>query len=794
MRLIYILFCVCLFSTNYYTQILTSVSGIVTDGKNNDGIYGVKVIAKNGGRAISEINGDFSITIQSLPTTLFFSKVGYQNDSITITTNDPLSIKLFSSVLEIETIVVTAGRRDQKIEDVTISMEILKPELINNKGFSNLEQAVDQSPGVYAMDGQVSIRGGGGYAYGAGSRVMLLWNGVPMLSPDIGDVKWNAIPMEQSSQIEIIKGATSVLYGSGALNGIIALNEKEPSAKGDFRAKVQSGIYGNPKRESIRWWDKNPTFHLADIYFGKTVNDFGYTFGVNAYLDSGYRQGESEKRIRLNGSFYYKPIKNTNLKTGISYNLQYQDMGMFILWKNDSMCYQAQDNTISRQKAIRINIDPYLKFKDKFDNKHHLKTRYYLVTTGNESDYADASFAQMFFTDYQLQHKFNARNNLTFGATGTLNKIKSWVFGGHQSKNIAGYLQFESKQKKLDLSGGLRLEFCQLDTNTFDSNFRISDKLTLPVYPIIRMGAHYALQKATHLRISVGQGVRFPSVAERFVSTSIGGVVLFKNPNLRPETGWTAEVGAKQIVKIGDKWKGFLDVAGFLNQYSNMTEFTFNAYNPLTGDKLTFLGAGVATPEDSAEWYSLVAQGLTINNVLGFRSDNAEKARITGLELSFNSSGKINEVELTTLIGYTYMNPVSLNKDTNYRKTFSDTSSSMLKYRFNHLAKVDVQVTYKRFSFGVSSRYNSHMKNIDAIFEGAIPTPNGPQEILPGLPGYRLRNNNGALIFDTRLSYNINEAIKINLITNNLFNQEYASRPGDIQAPRNFTVQMQFAL
>lgn len=794
MRIACILFCVCLLSTNYNSQILTSVSGIVTDGKNNEGIYGVKVVAKNGERAISEIRGNFSITIQSLPTTLFFSKVGYRNDSIMITTNDPLSIKLFSSVLEIETIVVTAGRRDQKIEDVTISMEILKPELINNKGFSNLEQAVDQSPGVYAMDGQVSIRGGGGYAYGAGSRVMLLWNGVPMLSPDIGDVKWNAIPMEQSSQIEIIKGATSVLYGSGALNGIIALNEKEPSAKGEFRAKVQSGMYDNPKRESLRWWDKNPTFHLADLYFGKKVNDFGYTFGVNAYLDSGYRQGESEKRIRLNGSFYYKPIKNTNFKTGISYNLQYQDLGMFILWKNDSMCYQAQDNTISRQKAIRINIDPYLKFKDKFDNKHHLKTRYYLVTTGNDSDYADASFAQMFFTDYQLQHKFNVKNNLTFGATGTLNKIKSWVFGDHQSKNIAGYAQFESKQKKLDLSGGLRLEFCQLDTNTFDSNFRISDKLNVPIYPIIRMGAHYALQKATHLRMSFGQGVRFPSVAERFVSTSVGGVVLFKNPNLRPETGWTAEVGAKQIVKIGDKWKGFFDVAGFLNQYSNMTEFTFNAYNPLTGDKLTFLGAGVATPEDSAEWYSLVAQGLTINNVLGFRSDNAEKARITGVELSFNSSGKINEVELTTLIGYTYMNPISLNNDTNYRKTFSDTSSSMLKYRFYHLAKVDVQVTYNRFSFGVSSRYNSHMKNIDAIFEGAIPTPNGPQEILPGLAGYRNRNNNGALIFDTRLSYNINEAVKINLITNNLFNQEYASRPGDIQASRNFTVQLQFAL
>ena len=86
------------------------------------------------------------------------------------------------------------------------------------------------------------------------------------------------------------------------------------------------------------------------------------------------------------------------------------------------------------------------------------------------------------------------------------------------------------------------------------------------------------------------------------------------------------------------------------------------------------------------------------------------------------------------------------------------------------------------------------MVNIDAIFEGIIPTQDGPQEILPGLVNYRSKYNNGALIFDTRISYNITNEIKINLIANNFLNQEYASRPGDIQAPRNFMVQMQFAL
>ena len=326
-----------LFLANHIVaQEVNQVNGFVINGKTKESIYGVKITASTGEKIISETDGSFKMTLSKLPSQLVFTKDGFITDSLVVNNSGEIKMKLFGNLLEIETIVVTAGRRDQKIEDVTISMEILKPALINNKGFTNLEQVVDQSPGVYAMDGQVSIRGGGGYAYGAGSRVMLLWNGVPMLSPDIGDVKWNAIPMEQTSQIETIKGAASVLYGSGALNGIIALNEKEPSAKGDFTAKIQSGIYDNPKRSSLRWWDKNPTFHLADVYYGKSFKNYGVSFGTNAYIDSGYRQGESEKRIRVNGSFYYKPLNKPTLKTGISYNFQYQDMGMFILWKNDS--------------------------------------------------------------------------------------------------------------------------------------------------------------------------------------------------------------------------------------------------------------------------------------------------------------------------------------------------------------------------------------------------------------------------------------------------------------------------
>ena len=771
-------------STVFFSQ----TKGIVLDASNGDPIIGARIVLTSGQKSITSNSGEFILSNVKYPNSLVVSMMGFISETVKLSKDTLLRINLKTQVQEISDVVVTASRRNQNIEDVPISMEIIKPELINNKGFSNLEQAVDQSPGVYAMDGQVSIRGGGGFAYGAGSRVALLWNGVPMMSPDVGDAKWNAIPMEQTSQIEILKGASSVLYGSGALNGIIALTEKEPSPKGNFSAKVQSGVYGNPRRKSMQWWDKNPTFHLADVYFGKSYKYLGYTVGANAYLDSGFRQGENEKRFRLNGSFYFKPKSNSKLKAGLSYNAQYQDMGVFILWKNDTLGYQAQDNTLSRQKAIRINVDPYIKFYDKFQNQHQLKTRYYIVTTGSDAKVGDASIADLFYADYQFQRKFGTSINLSAGITHNLGQVKSWVFGDHISSNSALYGQVESKFKQLDITAGMRIEHYKLDMMKADSRFFINDSLSIPVYPIFRMGLHYKLTPATHIRASFGQGVRFPSIAERFVSTSVGGLTIFKNPNLKPEKGWSSELGFKQLVKLGSSWKGFFDVAAFINEYSNMTEFTFGIYNPLTGESLSSNGI-----LDTEAYNELIAQGIMLSQLVGFRATNAEKARITGLEFSFNSQGKIGEVELTSLLGYTYMNPISLNQDPTYRISFSDSTSNMLKYRFKHLVKLDIQATYKKFGLGISLRYNSFMKNIDLMFEEPILTDAGQQFILPGLKEYRKNNSNGALVFDSRFIYHITKEMKLNLIVNNLFNAEYVSRPADLQAPRNFLLQLQYA-
>ena len=221
----------------------SQLEGKVVDAVTGEPIIGAKIYASDGKKAITNFDGFYQINCKEFPLVLVTKMLQYEPDSMTITSSGKYIIKLSAPVTDLQTVVVSAGRRKQAIEEVPVSMEIIRPELIDNKGITNLEQAVEQTPGVSTFDGQVSIRGGSGFSYGAGSRVLLLWNGMPLLSGYAGDTQWNAIPMEQASQIEVMKGASSVLHGSGALNGIIALTEKEPGTTPETKLKVQTGIY-----------------------------------------------------------------------------------------------------------------------------------------------------------------------------------------------------------------------------------------------------------------------------------------------------------------------------------------------------------------------------------------------------------------------------------------------------------------------------------------------------------------------------------------------------------------------
>lgn len=762
------------------------LKGRVIDAKTKQGVLFATLKTSPTTGAVSDEEGNFVIKNLTFPVELIISADDYLSDTIQVTSPEFLKIELTSSVQgnigQLGPVVIAASRRKQSVEEIPISIEVIDANLVRNKGITDLEAAVDQAPGAYTMDGQVSIRGGSGFSYGAGSRVLVLWNEVPLLSGDAGDAKFNSIPIEQASQIEVIKGATSVLYGSGALNGIVSLIEQEPTSEMKITGKIQNGLYDDPERETLKWWSKSPTYQQADFTFSKKFERFGLNLGAAGFTTDGYRQGEVEDRARLNGTFFWSPKDLDRLKFSLGWNAQMQKTGNFIIWQSDTFAYQPSGgadtsvagSTLTYNKGTRISIDPSIKYYDKKFNRHTLRTRYYFVDNANFTNTAQSSKSDVFYADYQFQKKWkDVGLVLTTGTTASANKVNSYLYGDHNSFNSALYAQIEKKWNKWDITLGTRMEYFMQDGEALKTKyFNGRGYENNAIRPIFRSGIHYAAAKYTHFRASIGQGIRYPTVAERYTSTSVGSLNIFPNPELQAETGWAGEIGLKQGLKLGE-WKGFIDLSGFINSYQNMMEFTLGVYNP---DSIPLSG-NPNSPGYIGKW-------------VGFRAENAEAAQITGFEASINGMGMIGPIKVQTLMGYTYMNPISKNYNPDYRETFSNDSTDILKYRFKHLAKADLQLEFKGFSIGGSMRMNSFMVNIDKAFEDGILN----QQILPGLKQYRRGHDGATVVFDARVGYEYKEKYKLNLIVNNVANTEYMTRPGDMQAPRCFIVQLSFKL
>lgn len=671
------------------------------------------------------------------------------------------TIKLSSTESLLNQVVVTAGKSRQRITETTMSIEHIKPYLIENRNPPSMEQIVDQIPGANITDGQVNIRGGSGWSYGAGSRVMVLVDGLPALSGDAGSVQWSFITMENVKNIEVLKGASSVLFGSAAMNGIINIQTKNPGLEPETEVTQFYGVYDRPKRKTLHWQTNNllSTGGLR-AYHSFRKNSHEWTFNANLLKDDGYRMGDFEKRARVGVQYRWVP---ENRKIILSLNTAFQtgNSASFLLWQSFDSAYTAFNNSITTTQSTRLNIDPSVTWYSK-NLRHQVKSRYFYIDNkidnGNPAN-DQSNQSHLVYNEYQNEWKPEGTGfKLTSGIVYSITRSASPLFQGNQtSANTALYSKAEKKWNNLIVNIGGRFEHYAL--NDYKEK-----------KPVFRSGVNYELAKYSFLRASFGQGYRFPTISEAFISTSVGPLKIFPNPQLQSETGWNAELGFKQGAQYKGI-KGFADVALFWTQYQDMMEFTFGQWSKDVSFQNGF-GAG-------------------------FKSLNTGETRIRGVEISTSGEATFNQVQCLFLLGYTYMDSKNLSpldmiiRDSvgnalTFRSTSSDTNTDdVLKYRPKHLFKADMQFSWKRWEAGYSCRYASYMENIDAAFV-SFPLNMFIRDIQKG----RELNPNGAFVSDVRMGYKINKSFKINFLVLNLFNKEFMVRPADMQAPRSFSMQL----
>ena len=618
------------------------------------------------------------------------------------------------------------------------------------------------------------------------------------MSGDAGRPEWSYIPVENIEQIEIIKGASSVLYGSSALNGVINIRTAYPRSKPKTSINYSAGNYSLPNSPAENWYNKSiPGFTNLNLFHSRVIkNNLDFVIGANFNMDQGYigppppaiymppvikkgfmiedsiptftNQDFLKKRGRVNFNLRYRAKKIEGLNFGVNANFMLNKTNMVFAWLDDSLgLYKGYPGAVFLEDQTLFNIDPFVKYTSKNGLSHSLQTRIFNsnnVITNNQSNKGT-----MYFGEYQVQRKFKSIDlNFTGGVVGNVSYSKSrlYVSSGTPSNkivNASGYMQLDKKiWKIINLSGGVRYEYFKMNN------------LQSVVAPIYRAGGSIQLTRATFIRASYGQGYRYPTITERYITTKAGMFGIFPNPDLKPETSSTFEIGLKQGFKIGN-FKGLFDAAGFYQKYHNTIEYLFGVWEP-----------------DVA--------------LIGFKFLNTGDTRVRGMDFSIaGTSPETNKrFGVSTLIGYTYVEPISLTPDSvyardkslggfgqdlTYKNSSMDTTDNVLKYRFKHLFKADIEFKIYRFSVGLSYRYYSKMQNIDKAFSN-IELITADSEYLNPIKGVGFwKTHTSTEIYDVRIAYKISEKQKLSLVCNNLFNTSYSLRPLKVESPRTTALQ-----
>ncbi|MEM9885115.1 MAG: TonB-dependent receptor [Bacteroidota bacterium] len=777
-----------LLQSSYFFAQQAILKGKITDQKTQEGLIAATITAGTIG-TVTDAAGQYELRLEAGTYQVKVSYIGYQSFSKNITViadeNRTLDISLAPSNTVLETATVTSGRYEKPISEVTVSLEVLKPDLLESNNTVDISSILTKVPGVQVIDGQANIRGGSGYSYGAGSRVLVLIDDIPFLTADAGSASWRDIPTENVSQIEVVKGAASALYGSSAMNGIINIRTAYATAEPETKITSFATAFLKPKNRDLAWWDSAPVELGGSVVHRQKFGKFDLVLGGLYSNEQGLVQdndpeaeeaGTFRRYGRFNANLRYRI--SDKLSVGVATNINRGESKDFFFWNGIEELYVGSQGTKTEGNQFRYYIDPFVTYFDPAGNRHKLLGRFYGVDNSFNNDQSNG--AQLFYGEYQFQRRFEKIGlTTTAGLVAIGSTTEAELYGENEyiSRNAAVYLQLEKKLfDKLNISTGFRYEQNTLENAAFTDPFSEEDVPageTTEAKPVFRVGANYQAADFTFIRASWGQGYRFPTVAEKFIFTTItAGVSAVPNPQLQSETGWTTELGVKQGFRLSG-FEGFVDVSAFWSEYQDMMEFNL-----------------------------VVKENIFSAVPFGFQSRNVGNTRIRGLELTVTGRGSLFGLPTTLLAGYNFIDPKFKEWDVtgkglpsaavtsapigqqNAKNSSSD--ENILKYRSRHIATFDMESKIKQFAIGVGLSYNSNMEAIDAVIQQ-------DELVVPGAAAFRMQDDDGYFLVGLRASYQITPKIKFAALLNNALNEEYSVRIGVLDAPRNVSGRLEIA-
>lgn len=245
-------------------------------------------------------------------------------------------------------VTVQSGRLEQRQFDAPGSVQALDAQVIRTGLQVNLSDALQQVPGVvalnrnnYAQDVQISIRGFGARAPFGLRGIRLITDGIPATIPD-GQGQASTVSLTSTERIEVLTGPLAQIYGN-ASGGVIQTFTREASAQPEFLNQLYVGSYGQTRTD---WQVSGRTGQVG------IVADYS-TFGID-----GYRSHSDTRRQQLNSVITLDSQPGTRWKLVVNlFDMPYAKDPLGLTASQLASPSQAGTNAIARNTRKTVQQD-----------------------------------------------------------------------------------------------------------------------------------------------------------------------------------------------------------------------------------------------------------------------------------------------------------------------------------------------------------------------------------------------------------------------------------------------------
>ena len=430
------------------------------------------------------------------------------------------STKIYAK--DIPVIVISAGKSPQSKSTVGSDVTVIDNKTLENSNEYFIGDILDNN-----LNG-INYFQSGGYGTTAGIQLRgqpkryttVYMDGVKVSDPSTpsNDYYFNNLMSGSIDRVEVLKGAQSSLYGSGALAGTVQLFSKKGQEGHNQNVNISTGSF-NTQKVDFSFDGKNNNY---DYFVGYT--NFA-TNGESAMDDNNEKDGYRSDNLTMNYS--YNLNENFRVENYLYYNDSFLEYDSVNRSQND---IEATDDQQASYTARLIYNSGNLKNTLSYNNTYSLRN-----VTGNSSKnyygYRDA-------INLVSEYNFDLDNRIIFGLDNEFDKAELYNYytaSSYTESDEAIYSQYFDLQLRP-----------REDTYT-TFGLRRDYHTTAEDYYTGRVTVAYQFDNNTKLRSNLGTSVRFPSLN----SLNHGNSLVVKE-NLKAETGKSIDVGIEKFFPKND--------------------------------------------------------------------------------------------------------------------------------------------------------------------------------------------------------------------------------------------------